>query len=225
MPKPPPTRPAPRLYLETAVITDPANAKPHLTAALQIADIAAVLVRLHANDERTQINRIKSLAPVIQPANAALLLDGHADIAVRAGADGVHVDGVNQLQETVAQLHPHRIVGVGGLYSRHDSMVAGETGADYLLFGRPGPDGHRPPAEDIAEQIGWWAELFEPPCVGYASALSEVEAFADAGADFVMLGDVIWDDPRGHKAALEDATKALDRGYRSWLARMAPKPG
>ena len=34
-------------------------------------------------------------------------------------------------------LKPDRIAGVGGLSTRHDSMVAGETGADYVLFGEP----------------------------------------------------------------------------------------
>ena len=34
------------------------------------------------------------------------------------------------------------IVGVGGMASRHDAMVAGEDGADYLLFGEPGENGH-----------------------------------------------------------------------------------
>lgn len=225
MSKPVPPRPAPRLYLETPVVADPASIKPLLVTALSAVDIAAVLLRLSPSDERTQINRIKVLAPIIQPRDAALLLDGHADIAVRVGADGVHVEGINQLQEIIDQLQPDRIVGAGGLYSRHDSMVAGEAGADYLLFGRGDAHGDRPSLAEIGEQIDWWSGLFELPCVAYAAGIDEVEPLADAGADFVMVGDAVWNDPRGPQAALGDAAEAMGRGYKSWLARTEPKPG
>ncbi len=93
--------------------------------------------------------------------------------------------------------------------SRHDAMVAGEDGADYLLFGEPGENGARPSAEAIAERIAWWAELFSPPCVAYAGTIEEAGMFAKAGADFVLLGDALWNDPRGEEAALADAARAI----------------
>ena len=73
-------------------------------------------------------------------------------------------------------------------------MLAGEAGADYLLFGEPEADGHRPSSEAIAERLEWWAELFKLPCVGYAQTPDEAELFAAAGADFVMVGDAVWSD-------------------------------
>jgi hypothetical protein len=60
-------------------------------------------------------------------------------------------------------LKPDRILGVGGLVTRHDAMVAGEAGADYVLFGEPDAKGERPSADAICERLDWWAELFEPP--------------------------------------------------------------
>ena len=68
-------------------------------------------------------------------------------------------------------------------------MAAGEAGADYVLFGEPDAEGQRPSAEAIAERLEWWAELFEPPCIGYATSLEEAREFAAAGADFVLVGD------------------------------------
>ena len=68
-------------------------------------------------------------------------------------------------------------------------MNAGEAGADYVMFGEPRRDGFTPPAEETIERVGWWAEIFEPPCVGYAAALDDMwAAIAAAGADFVALG-------------------------------------
>jgi thiamine-phosphate pyrophosphorylase len=90
-----------------------------------------------------------------------------------------------------------------------------------VLFGEPDANGERPSVEAIAERLQWWAELFEPPCVGYAASLEEVEEFAAAGADFVLVGDMIWDDPRGPAAALADAEAAIRQGHAASFAKAA----
>jgi thiamine-phosphate pyrophosphorylase len=187
-------RPAPRLTLVTPPIADAPAFSAELAAALAAADVAAVLLRLAAADERTQINRIKTIGPIVQARGAALLLDGHADLVARAGADGAHLTGMAAFTEALERLKPERIVGVGGLSSRHDAMVAAEAGADYLMFGGPAAAGERAAFAAITERVAWWAELFEIPCVGYAASLEEVAPLAQAGADFVALGDWLWRD-------------------------------
>jgi thiamine-phosphate pyrophosphorylase len=221
--KPTPPPPAPRLYLATPPVTDAASLAPQLEELLAAADIAAVLVRLAQTDDRANINRVKALAAKIQNAGAALLLEGHVELVARAGADGAHVSGVEPMNDALEQLKPERIVGVGGLHSRHDSMLAGEAGADYLLFGEVDADGHRPSTEAIAERLEWWAEVFEPPCVGYAQTADEAELFASVGADFIMVGDAVWLDTRGPKAALMDVVERLQQGHAANLKKAAAK--
>ena len=211
--KPAPARPAPRLYLATPLIDDPAALAAELPGLLAAADVAAVLVRLKETDQRTMISRIKALAPAVQSAGAALLVDGRVELVARGGADGAHLTGVAALEDAMPSLKPDRIAGVGGLATRHDSMAAGEMGADYLLFGEPDARGQRPSALAIAERLDWWAELFEPPCVGFATSIEEASEFAAAGADFVLVGDFIWSDPRGAKAALAEADAAIRKAY------------
>jgi thiamine-phosphate pyrophosphorylase len=212
MAKPAPPRPVPRLYLATPVVDDPAPLAAHLPALLAGADIAAVLLRLKPTDPRGMISRIKALAPAVQNAGAALLIEGNAELVARAGADGAHLTGIEAMQEALPTLKPGRIAGVGGLITRHDSMSAGEAGADYVLFGEP--DGRaRPSAEAIAERLAWWAELFEPPCVGFAATFDEAREFAAVGADFVLVGDLIWADPRGAAAALMDVGQAIRQSH------------
>lgn len=211
--KSPPPRPAPRLYLATPDVDDPASLLAQLPALLAAADVAAVLVRLKETDQRTMISRIKALAPVVQNAGAALLVDGHPEIVARGGADGAHLAGIAALEEAMPSLKPDRIAGVGGLETRHESMNAGEMGADYVLFGEPNEKGQRPSAEAIAERLDWWAELFEPPCVGFADTFEEAHDFAASGADFVLVGDLVWADPRGPKAALIEADAAIKRAF------------
>jgi thiamine-phosphate pyrophosphorylase len=211
--KPVPPRPAPRLYLATPELDDPSALVAELPALLAAADVAAVLVRLKQTDQRTMISRVKALVPVVQDAGAALLLDGHVELVARGGADGAHLSGIAALEEALPSLKPDRIAGVGGLATRHDSMAAGELGADYVLFGEPNAQGERPSVEAIAERLQWWDELFEPPCVGFAVSREEATEFAAAGADFVLVGDFIWADPRGAMAALVEADQAIKQAH------------
>jgi thiamine-phosphate pyrophosphorylase len=208
-----PSRPMPRLYLATPVVDDAAALAAKLPEVLASADVAAVLLRLTESDPRTLLGRIKTLALVVQTAGTALLLAGHADLVARGGADGAHLTGLEAMQEALPGLKPDRIVGCGGLHTRHDAMVAGEAGVDYVLFGEPDARGERPSAEAVRERLNWWAELFEPPCVGYAASRDEARAFAAAGADFVLVADMIWSDQAGPAAALADVAAALKDGY------------
>ena len=223
--KSPPPRPAPRLYLATPVVDDPASLVAELPGLLASADVAAVLVRLKDTDQRTMISHIKALAPPVQKAGAALLVDGHPELVARGGADGAHLPGIAALKEALPSLKPDRIAGVAGLTTRHHSMDAGEIGADYVLFGEPDAKGQRPSSQAIAERLDWWAELFEPPCVGFAISLDEAHDFAASGADFVLVGEFIWADPRGPKAALIEADAAIKKAHAAALAGQNPVSG
>jgi len=201
-------RPAPRLYLVAP--QDPAGLVERLADALGAADVAAVLLRLPASDERNRINHAKAIAPTVQGAGAALLLEGFAELAARAGADGSHLHGIEAFQVGLAALKPARIAGCGGLATRHDAMLVAEAGADYVMFGEPDPTGRRPSFDAVAERVAWWAELFEVPCVGFAASLDEVEPLAAAGADFVAM-DCVFTDPGSTSAAVADAARRLAR--------------
>ena len=211
--KPVPPRPVPRLYLAISEVDDSSQLAAQLAELLAAADVAAVLLRLKQTDQRSMISHVKTLAPVIQNAGAALLLDGHVELVARGGADGAHLTGLAAMEEALPSLKPDRIAGIGGLATRHDSMAAGELGADYVLFGEPDANGQRPSTEAIAERLQWWNELFEPPCVGFAVSREEASEFAAAGADFVLVGDFIWADPQGAKAALIGAGEAIRQAH------------
>ncbi len=202
-------RPQPRLYLVTPPLADTAAFAPGLAAALEAGDVAAVLLRLEDADERTLINRAKAVAAVVQRRDVALLLDGHPEIVARAGADGAHLTGIDALAAALPTLKPDRSAGAGGLRSRHDAMVAGETGADYVMFGEPDRAGARPAFDAVLERLRWWAELFQPPCIGYAAHLDEVGPLAQAQADFVALGDWVWTHAQGPAAAVAAAAGRL----------------
>lgn len=212
MASPPQTEPkrvAPRLYLVTPRVEDAAAFARELAPVLAAADIAAVLLRLAPGGESELIRRVKALAPIVQGTGAALVLDGHPDIVARAGADGAHLTGIDAFNDAIGGLKPDRIAGAGGMHTRHDSMLAAEASADYVLFGEPDVDGARPSFGAIEDRVAWWAEVFQSPCVAFAANFDEVGPLAAAGADFVAIGDCIWSDARGPAIAIADAAERL----------------
>jgi thiamine-phosphate pyrophosphorylase len=200
----------PRLYLITPRVAEAESLAPALKAAMGAGDVACVLVRFSTADEGARKKIVKAVAPVVQGGGAALLVPDNALLAARAGADGVHVEGLGEnFSAALESLKPERIVGVGTLADRDEAMRAGESDVDYLMFGALDPGGDS--AAAVLERASWWAELFNVPCVAVAHRPDEVEALARSGAEFVALGPDFFADPHGIANAVAQAQAALDR--------------
>jgi thiamine-phosphate pyrophosphorylase len=198
-----------QLYLATPVLDDAEGFLPALDAALDAGRPASLLLRLSSQDEESAKRLVRKIALRTEPLAVALVIDGSAELALAANADGAQIAGAGPaLKSAVERLSPRHIVGAAGLTTRHDAMNAGEIGADYVLFG----DGSAPLSEDaLEERLRWWAEVFTTPCVAFASTLAQAPRLVRAGADFVMFGDCVWGDSRGPGAAMKDALYALTR--------------
>lgn len=192
-------------YLITPTIADPAAFRPALAAALAALRPASLLLRFDDGDERALINRVKALAPLAQEAGVAVLVEAAPQVAVRGGADGVHVATALAVGPAREVLTAGRIVGAGALRSRHDAMEAGEAGADYIMFGEPRPDGSLMTLSALVDRASWWAEVFETPCVAYAAGAEAVAALAWTRAEFIALGPWCFDDPLGARDIVEQA--------------------
>jgi len=198
-----------RLFLLTPRLTlaEVGAFAPRFAAAAEATRAASALVRLAPGADGDAKGILAPLLPIAVRLDVALMVELDPRLVARIGADGTHFTGAGPgLADALNSLHPERIVGVGGLKLRGEAMEAGEAGADYIMFGEPRRDGWTPPFEDTLERIGWWAEIFQTPCVGYAATLDEAEELAAAGADFVAIGDALWSAP-----VLEDAARDVAR--------------
>src|SRR5260370_9732720 len=185
-------RPPARLYLITPPVEDARLFAADLKPALEAADVAAVLLRFAGGEGQSLREAVTALAPVVQTRGIALLLDGEPELARRLDADGAHLTGTEALKRAIGSLKSERIAGAGGLKTRHDAIIAAESGADFVMFAEPHPAAWRPPFPALLERVAWWAELFEPACVRYAGGFEEVGQLLAAGADFVGGGDPAW---------------------------------
>jgi thiamine-phosphate pyrophosphorylase len=199
-----------RLVLMAPASEGPGEIAARIGAALEGGPVAAVILPLPALDDRSLVKFVKPIAPVVQQGDSALLLDGHPEIVARAGADGVHISDPRDLAAAIAMLRPQeRIIGAGGLRARHDAMEAAEAGADYVMFGEPRPDGTSPPFPAVLERAGWWAELFETPCVAWCTDLGDVGRLAGTGCEFIALSGAVFDHPEGPAEAVRRALDAI----------------
>ncbi|WP_293866908.1 thiamine phosphate synthase [uncultured Alsobacter sp.] len=182
-----------------------------LAAAARGGRIDAIIVRLPRLDDRTVIKLLKPIVPVAQEHGSAVLLEDAPALVARSGADGVHLTGLEGLRDALETLRPQeRIVGVGGLRARHDAMEAAEAGVDYVMFGEPRRDGTAPPFPAVLERAGWWAEVFETPCVAHVESLEGVEPMAATGCEFVAVGDAVFNHPDGPEAGVREALAAIE---------------
>lgn len=199
---------APNLYLLTPVITDAEAFAPTLSAVLAAAPFAAVRLAFASAEERAMTRMAKLLVPLVQEAGAAALLDSPADprLVARCGADGAHFSVSRpDLAEAISELKPDRIVGVGGLRTRHEAMEAGERDLDYLMFGEPRADGSVPELARTIERAEWWSGIFNTPAVAYAADAATLPEVAATGAEFVALGAWLFDSADPAAAAREAA--------------------
>jgi len=199
-----------RLMLVTPPVEDAEAMSFRLMQAMAGGDIAAILLRLTPGDDRSRIERVKRLAGPVQANNVALVVEDSALVATRGGADGVHVTGGPEaIAEARSSLRNERIIGIGGLRARHDAMDAGEAGVDYVMFGEPRADGSVPPLTAVVERAGWWAEIFETPCVAYAPDAESVPALVETGAEFLALGAWAFEEGQDLRALVEAANAAI----------------
>ena len=190
-----PSSPPCSLYLITPPLTG-ANAGAFASGFVEVlgaARAASALVRLAPGAQGEAKAIVAPLLKAAVSADCALILENDARLAARLGADGVHVAGAGEaLEEALESLKPERIVGAGALRMRDEAMAAGEMGADYVMFGEPRGQVPAMALELLVERVGWWAEIFETPCVAYAESIEAAGKLARAGADFVALDGAIW---------------------------------
>lgn len=195
-----------RLYLITPPVFEPAAFALVLADALQGGDVACVQLRLKDASDEAVLEAGRVLAPIVQAAGAAFIVNDRPDLAKALGADGAHVGQDDMPYEKARRIMgPDAIVGVTCHDSRHLAMEAAEAGADYVAFGAMFETSTKAAkTRASADLLRWWQELFETPCVAIGGLTVENAAeIVAAGADFLAVSAGVWDHPEGPRKAVE----------------------
>ena len=153
----------------------------------------AAVVQYRAKEGRCSVDEARALLGVCRSASIPLIINDDIDLALKVGADGVHLGYVpNYLKQYATarkELGTKLIVGAEIKSSRHEAMCLGEKGADYIAFGKDLTIKSKQDARlEQQELVAWWAELFEVSCVALdIETPLEAKTVSEAGADFIAI--------------------------------------
>ena len=166
-----------------------------LETVLASVDCASLLLNLKTDDAGFIEEAANELMAIVFPHDTAFLIADQPDLALKLGADGIHLsNGMKAFETSRKTLGAERIVGIGGLTTRHDAMEAGEAGADYVAFNNPGLP--QVEIDTVCDFANWWTELFQVPCVAFDDGTPQTaQKLISSGVDFLCPSDKFWTSP------------------------------
>ena len=204
-----------RLYLITpSSLADLAAFAQELEKALGASDVACLQLRLKDASDEDVLNAAKTLKPICEAFDVALIINDRPDLALTADADGVHV-GQDDTSYADARklLGPDRIIGVTCHDSRHLAMEAADAGADYVAFGAffDTTTKEAKTRADV-ENLRWWADVMTTPCVAIGGiTVDNAEALVIAGAEFLAVSGGVWNHSENPAAAVAAFNELFER--------------
>lgn len=200
-----------RLCLVTPRVYNADAFAPRLADALAGGDVASLIVTAPGGDAMALQHAAELLVPIAEARGVAALIHNDTRVAARTKADGVHIDsGVADIAAALDSFRNKKIVGAGGIHSRHEALEAGDAEPDYLFFGRlDGDDGDAifPKALDLA---AWWSSVTVIPAIVMGGrSLASVDEAVRNGIEFVALSEAVWSHPKSPAAAVAEVSERL----------------
>ncbi|MFS4438463.1 thiamine phosphate synthase [Paracoccaceae bacterium GXU_MW_L88] len=184
---------APQIYLLTPPSFSLADFCPRLETVLDGVDIACLRLAMATQDEDELTRAADALRTICDPRDVPLVVAEHVGLVKKLALDGVHLSGTRGLREARDELGGDAIVGCYCGTSRHDGLIAGEAGADYVSFGPVGAPGALGNGEQAGTELfQWWAQMIEVPLVAEGHLGPEAVATVAPFADFLAIGPEIW---------------------------------
>ncbi|MEO0451604.1 MAG: thiamine phosphate synthase [Pseudomonadota bacterium] len=217
-----PQRERPRLYLITPPQVEDVPAFVDLfRAALQGGDIASLQIRLKKGEQiDTAATRevTQAVKRICQAEHIALIINDSPQLARALEVDGVHLGlddmDIAEAREIVGQ---DMIIGATCKNSRHQAMIAGEAGADYVAFGAFYPSATKADTTPAEPETLTWCQMFLTlPCVAIGGiTLENAAPLISAGADFLAVSNGVWNHNDGPAAAVAMFNRVIDEAMAS----------
>lgn len=183
----------PQIYLISPPTIDLYHFPEQLARVLDGAPIACIRLALAGADEDMIARASDACREVAHARDVALVISDHILLAQRLGLDGVHLsDAARAIRNARKELGADAIVGSYCATSRHDGMIAGEAGADYVSFGPVGNPALGDGSVAETDLFQWWSEMIEVPVVAEGGLTEELVRNLTPHTDFFGIGQEIW---------------------------------
>ncbi len=201
-----------KIYLISPPKINLADFSQSLQSALETGLVPAFQLRLKDCDNQEILKSAQELKKICHDNNCLFLLNDSCQMALDAGADGVHL-GVDDDSIATARKNSSKnfIIGASCYNSRHLAIEAAEQGADYLSFGAFFPTTTKiARSKATTEIIEWSREVMDLPVTAIGGITAENCApLVKSGVDFLAVISFVWQHPQGVKAALQSMNKAI----------------
>lgn len=190
------------LYAVTPEMAD----TPRLVALVRGAlagGAALVQYRAKALDEARALEQARALAAICRAAGVPLIVNDSVELALAAGADGVHLGRDDGDAARARQRLPRGIIGVSCYADVGRARDAARAGADYVAVGSVFPSSTKPSAVHAPlALLRDAAKASALPVAAIGGITPDNARLAiDAGADMVAVISAIFDAPDVEGAA------------------------
>ncbi|HLA19227.1 MAG TPA: thiamine phosphate synthase [Dehalococcoidia bacterium] len=167
-----------------------APARDEIQIAREALDGGARLIQLRdkTRQKGLQLPAAEALQALCRERGALFIVNDHVDLALAAGADGVHVGQRDLPVAVVRRLAPDMVIGCS-TNNPEEARQAEADGADYVSVGRLFPTGSkddtRPATTETLRAVK--AAVSLPVCAIGGIDESNIDAVIEAGADMVAV--------------------------------------
>jgi thiamine-phosphate pyrophosphorylase len=212
------------LYAVTPETPDTTRLVALVEAALA-GGAALVQYRAKAAAGTLALEQARALAAVCRAARVPLIVNDSVELALAAGADGVHVGRDDADARGVREKFPRGIVGVSCYADVERARAAARAGADYVAVGSVFPSSTKPSA--VRAPLALLREASSAASLPVA-AIGGIDSrnarlAIDAGADMIAVISAVFDAPDVEGAARALARLFGDTPYGSDDVRTQPQ--
>jgi thiamine-phosphate pyrophosphorylase len=201
-----------QLYLISPESISIPSFKPKLQEALEDGHVSVFQLRLKNISDDEIIKAAKELMPICHQYGVQFIINDHAHIAAKVGADGVHVgEEKDGTYKEAREIMGNKVVGVSCYGDIDRAIDFAEKGADYVAFGAFYPTTTKTPkARPEPDILEWWVRNSTMPCVAIGGINADNCApIVATGTDFIAVVSAVWGNPKGVKEAVSELAAAI----------------
>ena len=115
------------------------------------AGVDLIQIRERGLNDRRLVNLVVRIIAAVRTTTASVLVNERTDVAIAAGAAGVHLRSSSAPAARIRTLAPKGFIVGRSVHTREEALIADhEGGCDYLVFGTVFPSAGKPPGHAVA---------------------------------------------------------------------------
>ncbi len=179
----------------------------NLEVALKTKKIDIFQLRLKGYDDEDIINIGKKILPICLKNNVSFIINDYLDLAIKIGAQGVHLGGEDTKILTAKKNSPQNfIIGASCYDSKKLAISAVDSGANYVSFGTFFPSSTKnSQGKPNVEILDWCQKVLRVDSVAIGGINpNNCLDIVRSKATFIAVISWVWNNKNGIKWAIEE---------------------